>query len=61
MEIANTPQANPTPVRDEDTSKEDGFYDAEQHTYAAVKKSSKKKNEIKTSSNDGDEIGPREL
>ena len=48
----NIPQAhpnNPTPVRDEDAGREDNFYDAEQHTYATVNKSSKKK---KTSGND---------
>ena len=49
----NTPQTepiHPTPVTDE--GKRDDFYNAEQHTYAAVNVKHKKKAEKKTSGND---------
>ena len=35
--------ANPTPVRDDDSKNEDGFYDAEEHTYSVVNAKCKKK------------------
>ena len=36
--------ANPTPVRDDDSKKEEDFYDAEEHVYSVVTKSKKKAN-----------------
>ena len=52
---ANTPQAalvHSTQGRDEESKKEDDFYDAEQHTYSVVNVKHKKKTNKNTSEDD---------